>query len=210
MQLCGLLSLLPLKVANQSWHTGPNETVLHFQVVFVISRHQIGELVLVIFWTVSLILHKIRKTWSKVRYVNTLKQTFQLKGLPCMFFVWYFHQIVGKNLFQCFIYMFVSIYCILCHFQRFMVLNATLWLTVTHTFKGNGPKLAHWSKWICITVGSCFCSLLTWNWEVSTGRSLCSFTNFAQITQNFLLSSYIEDIETNLPFEKHILRVFTW
>ena len=28
---------LPLKVANQSWHTGPNETVLHFQVVFVIS-----------------------------------------------------------------------------------------------------------------------------------------------------------------------------
>ena len=29
--------------------------------------------------------------------------------------------------------MFVSIYCILCHFQRFMVLNATLWLTVTHT-----------------------------------------------------------------------------
>ena len=36
-QLCGLLSPLPLKVANQSWHTGPNETVLHFQVVIVVS-----------------------------------------------------------------------------------------------------------------------------------------------------------------------------
>ena len=28
----------------------------------------------------------------------------------------------------------------------FMVLNATLWLTVTHTFKGSRRKLAHWSK----------------------------------------------------------------
>ena len=96
MQLCGLLSLLPLKVANQSWHTGPNETVLHFQVVFVISWHQIGELVLVIFWTVSLILHKIRKNWSKVRYVNTLKQTFQLKGLPCMFLYDIFTRLLAK------------------------------------------------------------------------------------------------------------------
>ena len=26
--------------------------------------------------------------------------------------------------------------------SRFMLLNATLWLTVTHTFKGNGPNLA--------------------------------------------------------------------
>ena len=96
MQLCGLLSLLPLKVANQSWHTGPNETVLHFQVVFAISWHQIGELVLVIFWTVSLILHKIRKTWSKARYVNTLKQTFQLKGLPCMFLYDIFTRLLAK------------------------------------------------------------------------------------------------------------------
>ena len=32
-------------------------------------------------------------------------------------FVGYLEQIVGKSLFGCFIYMFVSIYCILCHFQ---------------------------------------------------------------------------------------------
>ena len=25
-------------------------------------------------------------------------------------------------------------------------------LTVTHTFMGNRPKLADWSKWICITL----------------------------------------------------------
>ena len=95
-QLCGLLSPLPLKAANQSWHTGPNETVLHFQVVFVISWHQIGELVLVILWTVLLILHKLRKTWSKIRYVNTLKQTFQLKGLPCMFLYDIFNWLLAK------------------------------------------------------------------------------------------------------------------
>ena len=26
------------------------------------------------------------------------------------------------------------------------VVNASLWLTVTHTFMGNGPKLADWSE----------------------------------------------------------------
>ena len=30
--------------------------------------------------------------------------------------------------------------------SRFMLLNATLWLAVTHTFKGNEPNLADRSK----------------------------------------------------------------
>ena len=82
-----------------------------------------------------------------------------------------------------------------------------LLLTVTHTFKVNGPKLAHWSKWICITLQSCICSLLTSNWEVSTGRSLNSFLIISEITKQFVICSFIEDNETNLSIEKHTLRV---
>ena len=33
---CGLLSRIQLRVIDQSWHTGRNESVLHFQVVCVV------------------------------------------------------------------------------------------------------------------------------------------------------------------------------
>ena len=89
----------------------------------------------------------------------------------------------------------------------FMLLNTTLWLTVTHTIMINGPKLADWSKWICITLWSCFCKLLTTNWEVKTGRLHYSIMIFTQITQKFVISSSIDDIETNNPIGKHTLRV---
>ena len=91
-----------------------------------------------------------------------------------------------------------------------MLLSATFWLTLTHTLKGNGPKLADWSKWVCITLQSCFCSLLTSTWEVNTGRSINSFLTIFQITQQFVISMDIEDIGTNLPIRKDPLRVFTW
>ena len=76
---------------------------------------------------------------------------------------WYFGEIVGKSLFRWFIYVFVSICSISVHFQRFILLNATLWFTVTHTFMDNRRKLADWSKWICITLWGCFRGLLTTN-----------------------------------------------
>ena len=82
-----------------------------------------------------------------------------------------------------------------------------LWLTVLHTFMGNGAKMADWSKWFRITLQSCFCSLLTSNWEVSAGRSLNSFLIIFETTKQFVIISFIEDIETNLPIEKHTLRV---
>ena len=90
-----------------------------------------------------------------------------------------------------------------------MLLNATLWLTVTHRFKGNQRKLADCSKSVCITLGSCFCSLLTSKWEVSTGHLLCSFLKFVKSQNNFFRNPYIKNIETNRPVEKHTLRVFT-
>ena len=33
---CGLLSRIQLRVIDQSWYTGPNESVVHFQVVCVV------------------------------------------------------------------------------------------------------------------------------------------------------------------------------
>ena len=87
------------------------------------------------------------------------------------------------------------------HFVSFLpiyVVKRNVVFPVTHTFNYNGPKLADWSKWICITLQSWFCRLLTSNWKVSAGRSENSFINFAQITQRLVISSYIGDIEVNL------------
>ena len=64
-------------------------------------------------------------------------------------------------------------------------------------------------KWFRITLRTCFCILLTSNWEVSSGCSLNNFINFAQTTQKFVINSYIEAIETKLSIGKHTLRVFT-
>ena len=88
-----------------------------------------------------------------------------------------------------------------------MLLNRILWFTVTHAFKGKGPKLADWSKGICITFHSCLCSFLTPKWEVSTGRFLNSSLITSEITKQFVIISFIDDNETNLPIAKHTLRV---
>ena len=45
---CGLLSRIHLWVTDQSWHTGPNDSVLHFELVFVYCSYQIGKLVMVV------------------------------------------------------------------------------------------------------------------------------------------------------------------
>ena len=82
-----------------------------------------------------------------------------------------------------------------------------LWLTVMHTSMVNRAKMADWSKWFRITLQSCFCSLLTSNWEVSTGRFLNSFLITSEVTKQFVIIWFIEDNETNLPIKKHTLRV---
>ena len=45
--------------------------------------------------------------------------------------------------------------------------------------------------------------------EVNADFSLNRFLIISQIVQLFVISSYIESIETNLRIEKHTLRVFT-
>ena len=115
-----------------------------------------------------------------------------------------------QKLLRFFIYMFVSICCMLGHFQGYMLLNETFRLAITNTFKGSGPKLADWSKWIRITLRSCFCKSLTANWEVSTARSLIIFVNFVQLQTKSFPSLFIENIETKLPFGEPTLRVLIW
>ena len=83
-----------------------------------------------------------------------------------------------------------------------MLLNATLWYTVTHTFQGNETEFADRSKGICIRLQSCFCTLLAWNWEVSTGRSLNIFFVFSQIAQHLVISSYIKILKEIFLLEK--------
>ena len=65
-----------------------------------------------------------------------------------------------------------------CWMQRCGLLSRTY-------LKDNGRILADWSKWICMSFWSCFCSLLTSNWEFSTSCLFYGFINFTQITQNF-------------------------
>ena len=48
-----------------------------------------------------------------------------------------------------------------------------------------------------------FCSLLTTNWKVNASLSLNSFLIVFPIAQQFVISSYTEDIETNLRIGKH-------
>ena len=82
-----------------------------------------------------------------------------------------------------------------------------LWLTFIHTFMGNRPKLADWSKLVCITPRSCLCSFLTSNWEVNADLSLNRFLIISEITKHIVIISFIEDNETSLLIEKHTLRV---
>ena len=110
---------------------------------------------------------------------------------------------ISENVFVCFIYMsvpFVSIRvtlnglcCDLLSCIHLRVMNQ-IWQT------GRNEVVLHFQV--------VFCSLLTSNWEVSTGRSLNSFISFIQIAQKFVISSYVENIETNLPNGKNTLRVF--
>ena len=154
-----------------------------------------------------LIISQIVQLFVISSYIEGIETNLRIEKHTLRVFTWYFEQIVGKQLIRCFIYVFVSICCNSCHFSRFMLLNGTLWLTVTHAFMGKEPKLVDWSKRICITLQSCFFSLLTSNWEVSTGRSLNSFLIISEITKHIVIISFIEDSKTSLLIEKHTLRV---
>ena len=49
---------------------------------------------------------------------------------------------------------------------------------------------------------------MTSNWEDSTGCFHYSFIKFTQVAHTFVISGYIDDIETNFPIGKHTLHIF--
>ena len=114
-QRCGFLSRIQLRLTNQSWQTNPNESVWHFEVVFAIRSPQIGNLVQVVYNTISVVLLKLHISLSWVRILMTLKQIFQLDCIPCA----HLHEIL-KWLFAkiCFV---VSFMC-LSRFDAFSVI----------------------------------------------------------------------------------------
>ena len=148
----------------------------------------------------------MHKNLSYLPKLNALKQIFPLESKACVYLL---YMIFWRDLWQKFVSMIYLCVCLyLLHFVSLLTIYAVAYC---HAYiERNKPKLADWSKWIYITFWSSFCSLLSSNWKVGTGRSLKSILIISKITQIFVISSYIEDIETNLPIEKHTLRVFTW
>ena len=63
---------------------------------------------------------------------------------------------------------------------------------------------------VFLTLWSCFSSLLTSNWDISTSCLPYLLNTLTQITKFFVISSYIDDIETNLLIAKNTLGVFAW
>ena len=57
-----------LRLTNQSWQTSPNESVIHFEAVFVACSHQIGKLVQVVYVQILLIVLKLHKFRQKLVY----------------------------------------------------------------------------------------------------------------------------------------------
>ena len=64
LQPCGLLSRIQLRLTYQSWQSGPNDFVLHFEVTFVDGWYQNRRLVQVVYLTSSLISPKLHKLTS--------------------------------------------------------------------------------------------------------------------------------------------------
>ena len=89
-QRCGLLSRIQLRVTDQSWQTGPNESVLHFEVVFVVCWHQSGKLIQVVYITISLILHNYTKSRLKLVYWWHWKKSSNWKSyLECIYMIFW-------------------------------------------------------------------------------------------------------------------------
>ena len=83
-----------IKETDQNWQTGPNEFILHLEVLFVVCWRQIEKLVQVVYIAVSLFLLKLHKSSSYVHILMALKQFFQLERILCV----HLHDILKKLL----------------------------------------------------------------------------------------------------------------
>ena len=112
MQPCGSLSRIQIKLTDQSWQTSLNESVLHFEVVFVGCWHQIEKFVQAIYITFFVIFTHITQFYChKFEYWWHWNKSCKWKAyLQCNYMT--LKKNCWKSLFRSFIYVFVSISCI--------------------------------------------------------------------------------------------------
>ena len=141
-QGCGLLSRIQLGVTDQSCQSSQNEFCITLWSCFcslLTSKWEVST-----GWFLYSCINFSQSTPIFVisSYIDNIETNLPIGKHTLHGFTWYFGESVGKDVFRCFIYVFVLVCCNSCHFLRFMLLNATLWFNVTHTIKINGPKLA--------------------------------------------------------------------
>ena len=91
-----------------------------------------------------------------------------------------------------------------------MLLNATLWFTVTFTIKGKETKAGNLVQINLYYTLKTFFRLLTSIWKFVPIVYIEVLFFFPKLHIFFVISSYIADLETNLPIGKQTLLVFTW
>ena len=123
---CCLLSRMHLKVTDQNWITGPNESLLHFKIGCCSFLTSNWENSIVRLHYSFIIFTQITQTFVRSPYIDDIETKIPIGKHTVRVFAWYIEKIGRKGLFRCFIYVFVSICCISCHFSQFVLFNATL------------------------------------------------------------------------------------
>ena len=89
-QRCDLLSRIQLRITKKSWQTSPNETVLHFEVVFVGFWHQTVKLLQVVYVKISIIDSNYTKVCHKFVYWWHWSKFSELKTyLACLYMIFW-------------------------------------------------------------------------------------------------------------------------
>ena len=99
-QCCGSLSRTQLRLMDQSWQTSPNESVLHFEIVFVVCWHQIEKLAQVVYITFLFVLLKLQNFIVLSSNMDDIETNLANAKHTFHVFIWHFKEIVGKVCFD--------------------------------------------------------------------------------------------------------------
>ena len=144
-QRCGLFSRIRLWLTDQSWYTGPNESALLFELVFIVWWHQIRKLVRLFskqFY--DFFLNALQIVISS--YYEDIETNLPIGKHTLRVFTWYFEEIAGKTLFGCFISVFVFICCVLCHINQLwccLLSCIDFWVTDQSWLTGPNDSVSH-------------------------------------------------------------------
>ena len=119
-QRCVFLPRILLRVWDQIWHTNPNESLLYFEVVFVVCRHQIGNLIQDVYILVSIILFNLQKSSHKIVYWWHWKKSSNWKA-----YFTHIYMIFWKDCWQTFVSMLhLCVSFDLLHYVSFFTIHA--------------------------------------------------------------------------------------